>query len=175
VALVMERGKTAIWSINWDVKLLAALYSGVICSGLAYYIQGVVMKDRGPVFVTAFSPLCMVIVAVMGSIILAEQMYLGRVLGAVIIVAGLYLVVWGKSKDYKSQTPSTNGQTALDLQIIHAGNTGKENFDHEVVTIDVSGVETNKQEEKAKDSSHLLIMNFRKSSSHFYVSGCHIY
>jgi hypothetical protein len=76
------------------------------------------------------------------------QLY--RVLGAVIIVAGLYLVVWGKSKDYKSQTPSTNGQTALDLQIIHAGNTGKENFDHEVVTIDVSGVETNKQEEKQR-------------------------
>ncbi|KAB1224030.1 hypothetical protein CJ030_MR2G004472 [Morella rubra] len=78
VALVMERGKATIWSLNWDVKLLAALYSGIICSGLAYYIQGVVMKDRGPVFVTAFSPLCMVIVAVMGSFILAEQLYFGR-------------------------------------------------------------------------------------------------
>lgn len=27
VALVMERGKAAIWAIGWDVKLLAALYS----------------------------------------------------------------------------------------------------------------------------------------------------
>lgn len=51
---------------------------GVVCSGMAYYIQGVVMKTRGPVFVTAFSPLCMVIVAIMGSIILAEQLFLGR-------------------------------------------------------------------------------------------------
>lgn len=51
---------------------------GVVCSGLAYYIQGVIMKDRGPVFVTAFSPLCMVIVAIMGSFILAEQLVLGR-------------------------------------------------------------------------------------------------
>lgn len=51
---------------------------GIVCSGLAYYIQGVVMKDRGPVFVTAFSPLSMVIVAVLSSFILAEQMYLGR-------------------------------------------------------------------------------------------------
>jgi len=51
---------------------------GVICSGLAYYIQGIIMKDRGPVFVTAFSPLSMIIVAIMGSIILAEQTYLGR-------------------------------------------------------------------------------------------------
>jgi hypothetical protein len=45
----------------------------IFCSGLAYYIQG-------PVFITAFSPLCMVIVAVMSSIILAQQMYLERYL-----------------------------------------------------------------------------------------------
>jgi len=122
---------------------------GIFCSGLAYYIQGIVMKDRGPVFVTAFSPLCMVIVAVLSSIIWAEQMYLGRylyrhgarslcipacavscvvlvyiqitknltnlifyrILGAIIIVAGLYLVVWGKSKDYKTSSPPADEQT----------------------------------------------------------------
>ncbi|KAM1037834.1 hypothetical protein ACFX13_033332 [Malus domestica] len=102
VALVMERGNAAVWSIKWDTKLLAASYSGIFCSGLAYYIQGVVMKYRGPVFVTAFSPLSMVIVAVMSSFILREQMFLGRLLGAVVIIAGLYLVVWGKAKDYES-------------------------------------------------------------------------
>lgn len=49
-----------------------------MCTGVAYYLQGVVMKERGPVFVTAFNPLCMIIVAVMGSIILAEEISLGR-------------------------------------------------------------------------------------------------
>ncbi|CAN1304424.1 WAT1-related protein At2g37460 [Linum perenne] len=90
VALVMERGNPQVWVVHWDTKLLAAVYSGVV------------MKVRGPVFVTAFSPLCMVLVAIMSSIIFAEQMFLGRVLGAAVIVAGLYLVVWGKSKDYDS-------------------------------------------------------------------------
>ncbi|XP_071696987.1 WAT1-related protein At2g37460-like isoform X2 [Rutidosis leptorrhynchoides] len=103
VAFVMERGKTKVWAINWDASLVATLYSGVVCSGLAYYIQGLIMKDKGPVFVTAFTPLGMIIVAVMGSIILAEQMYLGRVIGAFVIVIGLYLVVWGKSKDESVQ------------------------------------------------------------------------
>lgn len=51
---------------------------GVICSGIAYYVQGYVMKERGPVFVTAFSPLCMIIVAISGSIILKEQISLGK-------------------------------------------------------------------------------------------------
>lgn len=49
-----------------------------MCSGVAYYIQGIVMKERGPVFVTAFNPLCMIITALMGSIILAEEITLGR-------------------------------------------------------------------------------------------------
>ncbi|CAI9098168.1 OLC1v1034768C1 [Oldenlandia corymbosa var. corymbosa] len=78
VALIMERGNAAVWSINWDTKFLAALYSGVFCSGLAYYIQGIVMKERGPVFVTSFSPLSMVIVAILSSFILREILYLGR-------------------------------------------------------------------------------------------------
>ncbi|GLT92494.1 hypothetical protein SLE2022_103290 [Rubroshorea leprosula] len=64
------------------------------------------MKERGPVFVTVFSPLCKVIVAVMSSFILAEQMFLGRVIGAIIIIVGLYLVLWGKCIDYISSSPS---------------------------------------------------------------------
>ncbi|XP_022977879.1 WAT1-related protein At2g37460-like [Cucurbita maxima] len=99
LALVMERGNAAVWSIGWGTKLLAAVYSGIFCSGLAYYIQGLVMKDKGPVFVTAFSPLSMVIVAIMSSFILGERLYFGRILGAGVIIVGLYLVVWGKNKD----------------------------------------------------------------------------
>ncbi|GMH00257.1 hypothetical protein Nepgr_002096 [Nepenthes gracilis] len=98
VALVMERDITA-WTLGWDSRLLCVVYTGVVCSGVAYYIQGMVNRDRGPVFLTAFSPLCMIITAALGSIILAEQLHLGSVLGAIVIVIGLYCVVWGKSKD----------------------------------------------------------------------------
>ncbi|XP_045808858.1 WAT1-related protein At2g37460-like isoform X2 [Trifolium pratense] len=86
---------------------------GIFCSGLAYYFQGVVMKARGPVFVTTFSPLCMVIVAIMGYFLLAEQMFLGRVIGAFIICLGLYLVVWGKSKDYNNPSNPIIGDSVL--------------------------------------------------------------
>lgn len=51
---------------------------GIVCSGITYYIQGIVMKERGPVFVTAFNPICMVIVAILGSLLLREITYLGR-------------------------------------------------------------------------------------------------
>lgn len=51
---------------------------GIICAGAGYYISGVIMRERGPVFVTAFNPLSMVIVAILGSFMLAEQLVLGR-------------------------------------------------------------------------------------------------
>ena len=54
------------------------MFQGIVSSGLTYYVQGIVMKTRGPVFVTAFNPLCMIIVAALGSVILAEKLHLGR-------------------------------------------------------------------------------------------------
>ncbi|OVA20678.1 Drug/metabolite transporter [Macleaya cordata] len=102
VTLVMEH-KPSAWSIGWDMNLLAAAYAGIVSSSIAYYVQGLVMRKRGPVFVTAFSPLMMIIVAIMGSFILAEKIYLGGILGAVLIVAGLYSVLWGKYKEFKEK------------------------------------------------------------------------
>jgi hypothetical protein len=47
-------------------------------SAIAYYVQGLCMRVKGPVFAAAFSPLTMIIVAIMGSIILSESIFLGR-------------------------------------------------------------------------------------------------
>ncbi|XP_042064063.1 WAT1-related protein At1g44800-like [Salvia splendens] len=98
VAAIMERRPSA-WAIGFDARLLAATYSGLVCSGIAYYLQSVVNKAKGPVFVTSFSPLSMIITAFLSAIILAETLHLGSVVGAVIIVSGLYCVVWGKTKE----------------------------------------------------------------------------
>ncbi|KAK6115576.1 hypothetical protein DH2020_007845 [Rehmannia glutinosa] len=98
VAVIMERRKSA-WLIGFDSRLLAAAYSGIVCSGIAYYMQSVVNRVRGPVFVTSFSPLSMIITAILGAIVLGEQVHLGSLIGAAIIVFGLYSVVWGKSKE----------------------------------------------------------------------------
>ncbi|GMJ03073.1 Usually multiple acids move in and out Transporters 12 [Hibiscus trionum] len=126
-ALIMEKGNAAIWALKWDTKLLTVAYTGIVCSGLAYYIQGVVMKDRGPVFLTAFGPLCLVIVAIMSSFILCEQMFLGRVIGAIIIIVGLYFVLWGKSNEYKSQQP------LVEQQIDIVTNSENDSLDHHTI------------------------------------------
>ncbi|CAN6327771.1 unnamed protein product [Urochloa humidicola] len=55
----------------------------------------------------------MIIVAVMGSFILSERIYLGGVLGAVLIVAGLYSVLWGKHKE--TQEKEADAKMALPM------------------------------------------------------------
>lgn len=100
-AIVREPSK---WAVGWDINLLSAVYAGVVTSALAYYIQGLCMRIKGPVFATAFTPLMMIIVAVMGSVILSETIYLGSVLGGVMIAIGLYAVLWGKMKDSRIST-----------------------------------------------------------------------
>ncbi|MFS7961451.1 putative EamA domain-containing protein [Helianthus anomalus] len=99
VTLIIEKAKSGIWSMQTETEIVATLYSGIVRSGASYYVSGLVMKEKGPFFVTAFNPLGMVIVAIVSSFALAERLVLGRVLGAFIIVAGLYLIIWGKSKD----------------------------------------------------------------------------
>ncbi|XP_051123502.1 WAT1-related protein At5g07050-like [Andrographis paniculata] len=98
VTFVFEHNLGA-WNIGFDANLLTAAYSGIVASGIAYYVQGLVMKSKGPVFTTAFSPMMMIFSVVMGSFILAEKIYLGGVIGAVIIIIGLYSFLWGKLKE----------------------------------------------------------------------------
>ncbi|XP_058754182.1 WAT1-related protein At4g08290-like [Vicia villosa] len=116
VALVAERHSNA-WAIGWDYRLYAPLYTGIVSSGIAYYVQGVVMQSRGPVFATAFSPLCMIIVAALGSFILGENLYLGSIIGAVIIALGLYSVVWGKATDYSESSTIKGGTKSMPITI----------------------------------------------------------
>lgn len=128
VALIMERDMSA-WTLGFDSRLLAAVYSGVVCSGIAYYIQSVISRARGPVFLTAFSPLSMVITAILAAIILAEQVHLGSLIGASVIVIGLYSVVWGKSKEQKKLNCITNEkEEATELPVVDKNKSSIANY-----------------------------------------------
>lgn len=145
VTFVMEH-KASVWTIGWDMNLLAAAYAGIVSSSIAYYVQGLVMQKRGPVFVTAFSPLMMIIVAIMGSFILAEKIYIGGVLGAVLIVIGLYSVLWGKYKEYQEKE-------AEELSIPEAVKDGQGNQKMAIEDLEANIVEMSKSEANNKLAS----------------------
>ncbi|XP_042489396.1 WAT1-related protein At1g43650-like [Macadamia integrifolia] len=102
VALFLER-KPTLWRLQWDVQLLTIIYSGLVISGLVYYLQTWCINEKGPVFAAMFSPLALVIVGIFSAIFFAEQLHLGSLIGAIITVVGLYIVLWGKSRDNCSE------------------------------------------------------------------------
>ncbi|KAK7860424.1 wat1-related protein [Quercus suber] len=91
--------KLSSWRLSWNITLLAPIYSGVAIYGITYYLQTLVSQRKGPVFMTAFRPLCTLLTAIMGLLILREALYLGSILGAMLIILGLYMTLWGKESE----------------------------------------------------------------------------
>ncbi|MFS7945880.1 putative EamA domain-containing protein [Helianthus anomalus] len=96
------------WSLIPAIRFVACVYGGVVCSGIGVCMMSWCIQRKGALFVSVFSPLLLVIVAVLSWAFLREKLYLGTVLGSVLIVIGLYAVLWGKSKEmepHKVDTP----------------------------------------------------------------------
>ncbi|KAK2453399.1 WAT1-related protein [Trifolium repens] len=125
VTIFMERKSPDAWALGLDSRLFASLYAGIVTSAIQFYVQGSVIKTMGPVFVTAFNPLRMIIVTALACIFLSEKLHLGSIVGGVVVVTGLYLVVWGKSKEQKRimleeeapQKISQQGQQQLPITV----------------------------------------------------------
>ncbi|VVA96660.1 unnamed protein product [Arabis nemorensis] len=75
--------------------MLASLYGGCF-SAVTVYAVGWMAKKKGPVFVSIFNPVNLIATAIISSIVLAEQMFVGRIIGAFVILIGISFVLWGK-------------------------------------------------------------------------------
>ncbi|TKY71295.1 WAT1-related protein [Spatholobus suberectus] len=106
------------WKLGWNIRLLAVAYSGIVASGIVIIITAWCIQMRGPLFASVFNPLMLVLVAIAGSLMLNENLYVGSVLGAVLIVCGLYMVLWGKSKEMKSITQLVPSETIREAEAI---------------------------------------------------------
>ncbi|KAI3695051.1 hypothetical protein L1987_78039 [Smallanthus sonchifolius] len=93
------------WSLFPGIRALACVYGGVACSGIGVCMMSWCIQKKGPLFVSVFSPLLLVIVAALSWTFLHEKLYLGTVLGSVLIVMGLYSVLWGKTKEFEPLQP----------------------------------------------------------------------
>ncbi|XP_052144567.1 protein WALLS ARE THIN 1-like [Oryza glaberrima] len=98
IAAFLERDAAA-WAVRSGSELFTILYAGFVASGVAFAVQTWCIHRGGPVFVAVYQPVQTLLVAVMASLLLGEQFHLGGIIGAVLIVAGLYLVLWGKSQE----------------------------------------------------------------------------
>ncbi|CAN8238791.1 unnamed protein product [Cochlearia groenlandica] len=109
------------WRLGWNIRLLTIAYAAIVISGMVIAVNAWCLESRGPLFVSIFSPIGLVIVAFVGSFVLDETLHMGSIIGTVIIVGGLYFVLWGKNKEMKRITTITTN-TTLDQSVTNKTN-----------------------------------------------------
>ncbi|KAH6822246.1 nodulin MtN21 /EamA-like transporter family protein [Perilla frutescens var. hirtella] len=123
IAAFTERDPTH-WQIVSGEEIFTILYAGIISSGLVIALQTWCIKKGGPVFVASFQPVQTVLVAGMASILLGDQLYSGGVIGAVFIMIGLYLVLWGKTAE--ARYDSQDKEETLAKHLLESNNNNQE-------------------------------------------------
>ncbi|KAJ6424311.1 hypothetical protein OIU84_025158 [Salix udensis] len=98
IAVAAERDPRE-WELGWNVRLLAIAYCGIVVTGVTFYLQAWVIEKKGPVFLAMSTPFTLVFTMIFSSILLCEIITLGSVLGGLMLVGGLYSVLWGKRKE----------------------------------------------------------------------------
>ncbi|KAL6655546.1 hypothetical protein ACP70R_006372 [Stipagrostis hirtigluma subsp. patula] len=90
------------WRIHSPFELSCCLFAGVFGSGVTFYLQSWCTSVRGPLYSAMFNPLCTVITTALAAAVLREELHVGSLLGAIAVVGGLYIVLWGKAGDVKA-------------------------------------------------------------------------
>ncbi|GLT38548.1 hypothetical protein SLA2020_127910 [Shorea laevis] len=106
--------KISEWSLRSGIRLVASLYAGIVCNALAFCLMTWSIEKKGPLYVSVFSPLLLVIVAILSWALLHEKLFVGTLVGSVLIIAGLYAVLWGKDKEAKQLKPMEEMESQQD-------------------------------------------------------------
>nr|GMD85163.1 WAT1-related protein At1g43650-like [Ipomoea batatas] len=125
---IMERDLSS-WKLGWDINLLSVVYCGIVVTGIAYWLQAWVVEKKGPVYASIFNPLALMLTAFFSVLFLNETLHWGSVLGAALLVLGLYGFLWGKQKEQKNMEVVVNqskegveldtiSRTSTDIQVI---------------------------------------------------------
>ncbi|MCL7028238.1 hypothetical protein MKW94_009052 [Papaver nudicaule] len=119
VAIIFERSNPSAWKLEWDIHLLSVAYCGIVVTGITYWLQAWCIEKKGPVFIAMFTPLALVITIIFSAFIWKEQMHWGSIAGALLLIGGLYSVLWGKNKEEVTNT-RTEEEIKNELESIDA-------------------------------------------------------
>ncbi|XP_059629668.1 WAT1-related protein At1g43650-like [Cornus florida] len=92
------------WKLGWDVNLISVVYCGIIVTGVGFWLRVWIIGKQGPVFVAMFTPLAFIIIAIFSAFLWNEILHWGSVGGIILLIGGLYIVLWGKNKEGKNKT-----------------------------------------------------------------------
>ncbi|CAN6989306.1 unnamed protein product [Brassica rapa subsp. trilocularis] len=86
------------WILRDKLTIITVIIAGVGAQGMCTVGISWCIKQRGPVFTSAFSPVTLMFATVFDFLILHRIIYLGSVIGSVVVIIGLYIFLWSKRK-----------------------------------------------------------------------------
>ncbi|KAG5059292.1 hypothetical protein JHK87_000321 [Glycine soja] len=95
-ALIVVQDQTE-WELKLDIGLIGIVYQAIAATLIRYILCTWCVLKAGPLFCSMFKPVAIIFSVFMGAIFLGDDLSLGSLIGAVIIVIGFYAVLWGKS------------------------------------------------------------------------------
>ncbi|XP_037468021.1 WAT1-related protein At5g64700-like isoform X1 [Triticum dicoccoides] len=98
VGIILSRDKNT-WKLGWDLNLVTILYSGVLATAGRYCMTLWVVSKRGPTYPPMFNPLSVVFTILLDSIFIGDEITVGSLVGTAMAIVGLYIFIWGKSKE----------------------------------------------------------------------------
>ncbi|XP_019229947.1 PREDICTED: WAT1-related protein At1g09380-like [Nicotiana attenuata] len=79
------------WSLSGGVRAISTIYSGVFCSALSYFVM----------------------IATLSWLLLGEDIFTGTIVGSMLIVLGLFMVLWGNWVESKRARAIINSEQDL--------------------------------------------------------------
>ncbi|XP_037428328.1 WAT1-related protein At5g64700-like isoform X1 [Triticum dicoccoides] len=98
VGVAMNREK-ATWALKWNMSLLTIVYSAILNTAAKFVMISWVVTQRGPTYPAMFCAVTVFFTTILDSLLLGHDLSVGSVLGMFMILAGLYLFLWGKRKE----------------------------------------------------------------------------
>ncbi|KAH9571266.1 hypothetical protein CY35_02G086100 [Sphagnum magellanicum] len=94
------------FNLSSSGQVIAILYSGIMASGVNYVLLSWCVQRAGPFIASVYNPLQMVFAAALAVLILGDTVFLGTLLGAIFIVGGFYMVVYGQALEQRLKRDS---------------------------------------------------------------------
>ncbi|PON47442.1 Plant-drug/metabolite exporter [Parasponia andersonii] len=99
----MVENQLSAWTLKPDIKLAIVMYAGLFGKAFILAIYSFCLPLKGPLYISIFKPLSIIIATAASFILLGDDLHLGSVVGGMILLLGFYAVLWGKAKEQETK------------------------------------------------------------------------
>ncbi|XP_042395952.1 WAT1-related protein At5g64700-like [Zingiber officinale] len=90
------------WKLDFNLNLLTIFYSGILNSGCTYCLISWAVSRRGPTYPSVFNPLSVIFTVIAESMFMGEEVTVGSLVGAILIIGGVYAFLWGGTEGHSA-------------------------------------------------------------------------